>query len=70
MLEISRPMVHEAVRCAGAYQLGYWDSLIWATAKLNDVPRILSEDRQDGQVIEGVRIINPLAPAFDLATLS
>jgi predicted nucleic acid-binding protein len=69
VLEISLEMVHEAVRCAGAYRLSYWDSLIWATAKFNDIQDILSEDRQHGQVIEGIRNINPFAADFDLSVL-
>jgi predicted nucleic acid-binding protein len=34
--------------------------MIWAAARLNGVPRIYSEDFQHGQIIEGVKIENPL----------
>lgn len=37
-------IVAEAVRGAQRYQFPYWDALIWATAKLHDVPHVLSED--------------------------
>jgi predicted nucleic acid-binding protein len=62
-------MVVEAVRGVRQHQLPYWDSLIWATAKLSGVPTVLSEDFSDGRLIEGVRFLNPFAPAFDLARL-
>ena len=70
VLGISSAIVREAVRLARERQTSYWDGLILATAKLNSVPNLLTEDLQDGQFIEGVRIINPLKLAFDLATLA
>ena len=42
------------------HQLSFWDGMIWASAVINGVPRIYSEDFQHGQIIEGVRIENPL----------
>ena len=41
------------------YGLSFWDSLIWATARENQVFTIFSEDFQDGREIEGVRFVNP-----------
>jgi predicted nucleic acid-binding protein len=41
------------------YQLSFWDSLIVSAAKSAKCNIILSEDLQDGQVIEGVKIQNP-----------
>ena len=51
------------------HQLSYWDSLILATAKLNGVPNVLSEDFSYGVLLEGVRFLNPFAQTFDLALL-
>jgi predicted nucleic acid-binding protein len=62
-------MVVEAVRGVRQHQLAYWDSLIWATAKLSGVPTVLSEDFTDGRLIEGVRFLNPFAATFDLNRL-
>jgi len=45
------------------HQLSFWDAMIWAAARLNDVNTIYSEDMQTGQIIEGVRIDNPLLSA-------
>jgi predicted nucleic acid-binding protein len=58
--------VLEAVRGVRDHQLAYWDAQIWATARLNQVPLVLSEDFSNGAVIEGVRFVNPFASDFDL----
>lgn len=62
-------VVLEAVRGLRRHHLSYWDSLIWATAKLNGVPNVLSEDFSDGALLDGVRFLNPFAETFDLALL-
>jgi predicted nucleic acid-binding protein len=67
VLAITANVVAEAIEGVNRHQLAYWDALIWATAKLNGIPYVLSEDFSDGQLIENVRFINPLAPGFDLA---
>jgi predicted nucleic acid-binding protein len=41
-----------------------WDAQIWATARLNQIPVVLSEDFSDGAVIEGIRIVNPFTVSF------
>jgi len=61
--------VLEAVRGVQRHRLQYWDSLIWATAKLNGVLNVLSEDFSDGALVEGVRFLNPFVESFDLAAL-
>lgn len=45
----------------------WWDSLIVASALENRCTLLLSEDLQDGRLIDGLRIQNPFNPAFDLA---
>ena len=62
-------VIVEAVRGVRQHQLAYWDSLIWATAKLSGVPNVLSEDFTDGRLIEGVRFHDPFAATFDMALL-
>lgn len=66
---LTTAVVAEAVRGADRLQLPYWDALIWATAKLNQVPLVLSEDFNNGAVLEGVQFLNPFAQTFDLALL-
>jgi predicted nucleic acid-binding protein len=57
--EITRAVVLEAGRGCVRYQLPFWDAQIWATAKLNQIPGVLSEDFQHGRAIEGVEFVNP-----------
>jgi len=68
--DLTEQSVLEAMRAVRQYQLAYWDGLIWATAKLNRVPTILSEDFQNGILLEGVRVQNPFAEDYDLSVLN
>ncbi len=56
----------EAARGVRDHHLTYYDAQIWASARLNQIPLVFSEDFQDGQVLEGVRFINPFASGFNL----
>ncbi len=68
-LSITPLIVLEAARGVRDHRLNYWDAQIWATARLNQIPLVLSEDFKDGFVLDGVRFINPFVRAFDIATL-
>lgn len=59
-------IVLEALRGVKDYQFSYYDAQIWATAKLNQISAIFSEDFNSGHVIEGVRFVNPFAEDFQL----
>ena len=61
--------VLEAVMGVERHRLSYWDSLVWATAKLNQIPVVLSEDFVDGQMIEGIRFLDPFRSGFDVHSL-
>jgi len=56
----------EAVRGALQHQMPVWDAQIWATARLNQIPVIFSEDFSDGAVTEGIRMVNPFTAAFQV----
>lgn len=58
------PVVLEAVRGVCDHQFSFLDSMVWATAKMNQIPAILSEDFSNRSVIEGVRFINPFSEDF------
>ncbi len=62
-------IVTEAARAVRDYQLAYYDAQIWATARLNGVAIVLSEDFQTGRTLEGVQFVNPFADDFQLAAL-
>ena len=53
--------LNRAIEATPAHRLGFWDALLWATAKEAGVTVLLSEDFTSGSLIEGVRIVDPLA---------
>jgi predicted nucleic acid-binding protein len=66
VINMSGAIVLEAVRGVREYQFNFWDAQIWAAAKLNQIPIVLTEDFNIGASIEGVRFVNPFAPEFSL----
>ena len=50
-----------AVAVARKHQLGYWDALIIVAAAASGADRLLTEDLNHGQTIEGVVIESPFA---------
>ncbi len=66
VLEVTGLIVLEAVRGVRDYQFSFWDAQIWATARLNQIPVVFSEDFNVDQVTEGVRFVNPFARDFQL----
>lgn len=61
---LTLPVVLEAARGVRAHQLAYYDAQLWATAKLNQIPVIFSEDFAAGSVLEGIRFVNPFDTGF------
>ena len=66
VLDLTPLIAIEAARGATQHQMRIWDAQIWATARLNQIPVVLSEDFADGAIIEGVRMVNPFAAGFQL----
>ena len=66
VFDLTPLVVLEAARGARDYSLAYYDAQIWATARLNQIPTVFSEDFQDGQVLEGVRFANPFTVGFTM----
>ena len=54
-------MILEAVRRSRELELSFWDALIVEAALKGGADRLLTEDLQDGRVIEGMRIENPFS---------
>ena len=69
VLPITPLVVLEAARGVRDHHLSYWDAQAWATARLNQIPVVLSEDFKAGRVLDGVRFLDPFARAFDPATI-
>src|SRR5262249_31668196 len=45
------------------WQVSFWDAMIIATAEQDEAAELLSEDLNSGQVIAGIRIVNPFLQA-------
>ena len=56
---IDPTLILAATRIEEEHQLSFWDSLILEAARVAGADRLLTEDLQDGQHIEGVRIEDP-----------
>ena len=69
MLAVTPLVVLEAARGVSTHRLHYWDAQVWATARLNQIPVVLTEDFAHGRVLEGVQFLDPFSPAFDSAAL-
>jgi predicted nucleic acid-binding protein len=69
ILDITGAIVLEAVRGVRLYQMAYWDAQIWASARMNQIPLVLSEDFGEGVIIEGVRFVNPFGSNFNIEAL-
>ena len=69
VVPLTPPVVLEAVRGVRDHQFPYYDAQIWAAAKLNQIPVVLSEDFDSGSTVEGVTFVNPFDPAFDTSGL-
>ena len=60
VIDLTARIVVEAVRGVQQHQLAYWDSLIWATAKLSGIPTVLSEDYSHGPTHRGRSVLESL----------
>ena len=51
--------VTRAIDLAALAQISFWDALIVASAEQDDATVIYSEDLNSGQVIAGIKVVNP-----------
>ena len=51
--------LNRAIVWVERYQLGFWDAMLLETARSAGASVIFTEDLQDGQEIEGIKIMNP-----------
>jgi predicted nucleic acid-binding protein len=59
VLEPTLAMFDEALRLCGRFQISYYDAAILAAAKQLGCAKVYSEDLNDGQDYDGVRVENP-----------
>ena len=59
VVDITRLISLEAIRGVEIHHFGFWDAQIWATARLNQIEEVYTEDFASGATVEGVRFTNP-----------
>jgi predicted nucleic acid-binding protein len=59
VVQVDTLLVLSAIQTSRDHVLSFWDALIVRAAAQAGCDRLLSEDLNDGQVIDGVRIDNP-----------
>ncbi len=52
-------LVREGLRISRDHDISHWDGMIIAAAAASGCEVLLTEDLNDDQVIEGVRVVNP-----------
>ena len=57
------PLVVAAVALSRRHRLSLWHAMIVVAARAGGATELLTEDLQHGQVLEGVRIVNPFRAA-------
>lgn len=59
-----------ALTLVRVHRFQVWDAVIWSAARAAGATLFVSEDLQDGLVLDGMRVVNPFAmTAADFATL-
>ncbi len=58
---IDATLVAQAAQISQQHQISYWDAAIVAAAVRCGAQELVTEDLNTGQVIEGVRVVNPFA---------
>ncbi|MGO8989720.1 MAG: PIN domain-containing protein [bacterium] len=64
VFDLTPMIVMEAGRGVRDHKLSYYDAQVWATARLNQLSVVFTEDFRDGSILEGVRFVNPFSPKF------
>ena len=59
--QVSVPLILKAINISIKNQFSFWDSLILSAAIPSGCIICYSEDLSNGQIIEGVKIVNPFA---------
>lgn len=63
---VTLPIVLEAGRGVRDHQMAYYDAQIWATARLNQVDAVFTEDIPATYLVEGIQYVNPFLPKTKL----
>lgn len=58
-LPLDASLLREAWSVEDRHGFSFWDALILAASRRADCTHLLTEDLQDGQEVDGVRVVNP-----------
>jgi predicted nucleic acid-binding protein len=59
VVQIDVGLILEAIDLALLRQFSFWDALILSCARAAGCARLLTEDLHHGQIVAGVRVVNP-----------
>jgi predicted nucleic acid-binding protein len=59
VVQVTFELIEQGIDISILSQLSFWDGLIIAAAEFAKCTTLVSEDLNDGQVIRGVKIVNP-----------
>jgi predicted nucleic acid-binding protein len=54
-----------ALQVVKTHRLAFWDALLWASAQRAGVRHLITEDLQDGFVLQSVMFVNPFGNEND-----
>ena len=69
VIDMNSQIIIDACQATSAYPFHYYDAQIWATAKIHNIPVILTEDLTDGAKYGEVQVTNPITPEFSAESL-
>ncbi len=59
VVTVTPDLIEDAIDCSILAQLSFWDALILVAAESAQCSHLWTEDLSHGQIIRGVRVINP-----------
>jgi predicted nucleic acid-binding protein len=59
IVQVNMDIIEKGIDISILSQVSFWDGLIIAAAEFAQCSTIISEDLNNGQIIRGVRIVNP-----------
>jgi len=64
-VKIDGAVMEHAWKIQDRYRFSFWDALIVASAKAASCRYLLTEDMQNNQVVDGIRVVNPFRATPD-----
>lgn len=59
IVQINTNIIYQAIECSISNKISFWDALIISTAESANCSKLFTEDLGNGQIIDGVKIVNP-----------